>query len=186
MRWFDMEITKTLYVTNRDEWRAWLEENYATEPEIWLVYYRKGSGKLRIPYDDSVEEALCFGWIDSTVKNIDEESYAQRFTPRRPKSPVSEMNKERARRLIDQGKMTQAGLDKLGYVSDKLEIPPDILEALQADEQVWENFQQFPDSYKRIRIGWIDGVRQRPEEFQKRLRYLIKMTAKNKKYGMVQ
>jgi uncharacterized protein YdeI (YjbR/CyaY-like superfamily) len=182
-----VEITKTLYVTNRDDWRAWLEEHHASEPEIWLVYYRKESGKPRISYNDAVEEALCFGWIDSTNKAIDEERLAQRFSPRNPRSAFSEMNKERARRLIEQGKMTQAGLDKLqGALADIFEVPADILEALQADEQVWENFQQFPESYKRIRIGWIEGARHRPEEFQKRLRYFIKMTAKNKRFGMVQ
>jgi uncharacterized protein YdeI (YjbR/CyaY-like superfamily) len=182
-----LEITKTLYVTNREDWRAWLGENHASEPEIWLVYYRKGSGKPRIPYNDAVEEALCFGWIDSTNKAIDEERLAQRFSPRNPRSPFSEMNKERARRLIEQGKMTQAGLDKLGdALAGDFEVPPDIAEALRTDEQVWENFQHFPESYKRIRIGWIDGARHRPEEFQKRLRYFIKMTAKNKMYGMVQ
>jgi uncharacterized protein YdeI (YjbR/CyaY-like superfamily) len=182
-----LEITKTLYVTERDDWRAWLQEHYASEPEIWLVYYRKESGKPRIPYNDAVEEALCFGWIDSTNKAIDEERLAQRFSPRNPRSPFSEMNKERARRLIEQGKMTQAGLDKLGdALADAFEVPADIAEALQADEQVWENFRHFPESYKRIRIGWIDGARHRPEEFQKRLRYFIKMTAKNKRFGMVQ
>jgi uncharacterized protein YdeI (YjbR/CyaY-like superfamily) len=182
-----MEITKTLYVTDRDEWRAWLEAHHASEPEIWLVYYRKESGKPRIPYNDAVEEALCFGWIDSTYKDIGGGTFAQRFSPRKPRSPFSAMNKERARRLIEQGKMAQAGLDKLGdALAGDFEIPADILEALQADEQVWENFQHFPESYKRIRIGWIDGARHRPEEFEKRLRYFIKMTAKNKRYGMVQ
>jgi len=190
MKWerrLGVEITKTLYVTDREEWRQWLSEHHASEPEIWLVYFRKASNKPRISYNEAVEEALCFGWIDSTYKDIDEECFAQRFSPRNPKSPFSPMNKERARRLIEQGRMTRAGLDKLGdSLDDAFEVPPDILEALQADEQVWENFQRFPESYKRIRVGWIDGARHRPEEFRKRLRYFIKMTAKNKQYGMVQ
>src|SRR5437763_11840829 len=116
-----MEITNTLYVTNRDDWRAWLEEHHATEPEIWLVFYRKASGKSRIPYDEAVEEALCFGWIDSIVKGIDEERFAQRFSPRKPKSAWSELNKERVRRLMEQGKMTQAGLDKMEPITDTLD-----------------------------------------------------------------
>jgi uncharacterized protein YdeI (YjbR/CyaY-like superfamily) len=182
-----MEITKTLYVTDREEWRAWLEENHAREKEIWLVYYRKGSGKGRIPYNDAVEEALCFGWIDSTNKSIDEERLAQRFSPRSPKSGFSPMNKERVRRLIEQGRMTQAGLDMLGdALEGEFEVPADIEEALRADVQVWENFQQFPESYKRIRVGWIDGARHRPEEFEKRLRYFVKMTRQGKRFGMVQ
>jgi uncharacterized protein YdeI (YjbR/CyaY-like superfamily) len=182
-----MEITKTLYVTDREEWRAWLEEHHATEPDVWLIYYRKDSGKARIPYNDAVEEALCFGWIDSTYKDIGDGQFAQRFSPRNPKSAFSPMNKERARRLIEQGKMAQAGLDALGHaLEEEFEIPADILEVLKSDVQVWENFQQFPESYKRIRVGWIDGARHRPEEFEKRLRYFVKMTKQGKRYGMVQ
>ena len=182
-----MQITNTLYITDLEEWRAWLAEHHTTEPDVWLVYYRKESGKLRLAYNDAVDEALCFGWIDSTYKDIDEEKFAQRFSPRNPRSPFSPMNKERARRLIEQGRMTQAGLDKLGdSLDDNAEVPPDILAALQADPQTWENFQSFPESYKRIRVGWIDGARHRPEEFEKRLRYFLKMTAKNKRFGMVQ
>ena len=90
--------------------RSWLEKNSEKEKEVWLVYYRKSSGKKRIPYNDAVEEALCFGWIDSTAKKIDEEKFAQKFTPRNPKSPISEMNKERVRRLIKAKKMTEKGL----------------------------------------------------------------------------
>jgi len=81
-----VKVTKKLYVTNRKEWRNWLEENYSTAKEIWLVYYKKHTGKPRIPYDDAVEEALCFEWIDSTVKRFDDEKYFQRYTPRKNKS----------------------------------------------------------------------------------------------------
>lgn len=105
-----MEITKTLYVTNRDEWRAWLSENHGSEKEIWLVYYKKHTRKPTIPYDDAVEEALCFGWIDGIEKRMDEERYAQRFTPRKAKSNWSESNKRRVKKLLEQGKMTEAGL----------------------------------------------------------------------------
>ena len=182
-----MEITKTLYVTDREEWRSWLEEHHATEPEIWLVYYRKGSGKGRIAYNDAVEEALCFGWIDSTNKDIDGERFAQRFTPRGKKSEWSPMNKERARRLIAAGRMTRAGLAALGDVLEgEFVVAADILAALKEDEDVWANYEGFPESYKRIRVGWIEGARHRPEEFDKRLRYFIKMTKQGKRYGMVQ
>jgi uncharacterized protein YdeI (YjbR/CyaY-like superfamily) len=185
-----VQLTNTLYITDRQEWREWLAEHYATEPDVWLVYYRKESGKPRLATNDAVEEALCFGWIDSVYKDIDEESFAQRFSPRNPRSPFSPMNKERARRLIEAGRMTQAGRDKLGashdHTFDAFEVPPDIRVALQADPQTWENFKRFPESYKRIRVGWIAGARHRPEEFEKRLRYFLKMTAKNKRFGMVQ
>lgn len=182
-----MQITKTLYVVNRREWRKWLSKNHATESEIWLVYYRKNSGKPRIPYDDAVEEALCFGWIDGIEKTVDEVSSAQRFTPRRAKSNWSELNKERARRLIENGRMTEAGFAKLGSnLEADFEIPADILEALKADEQTWKNFEQFPESYKRIRIGYIEEVRKRPEYFDKRLANFLKLTAQNKKFGTLQ
>ncbi|MCL4528793.1 MAG: hypothetical protein M1282_05215, partial [Chloroflexi bacterium] len=100
-----MNITQTLYTSTRAEWRKWLKKNYKTEKEIWLVYYKKSSGKPRIEYNAAVEEALCFGWIDSNVKKIDEESHAQRFSPRKPKSSYSQANKERLRKLVTEGKV---------------------------------------------------------------------------------
>jgi len=179
---------ETLYVTNRRDWRTWLEKHYTKEKEIWLVYYRKASGKPRIPYNDAVEEALCFGWIDSTLKGIDEETYGQRFSRRRAGSSWSQMNLERARRLIEQGKMKPVGLlivrDLLK--NDRVEIASDILAALKKDKKSWTIFQDFPDSYKRIRIGFIEMARNRPDELNRRLRYFLKMTARNKKFGMVQ
>ena len=181
-----MKITRTLYVPVRKAWRAWLKKNHKTEKEIWLVYYNKSSGKERVPYNAAVEEALCFGWIDSTVKKIDSESFAQRFTPRNPKSPWSEMNKERARRLIAAKKMTKAGLALLGNVhEEEFTIAADILKALKKDKETWQNFQQFPESYKRIRIGFIHASRNRPEFFKKRLAYFLKMTKQNKMFGMM-
>src|SRR5262245_54413461 len=130
-----MTITETLYVTNRKVWRAWLKKHHKTKKEIWLVFYNKSSGKKRIPYNDAVEEALCFGWIDSTVKKLGPESFAQRFSQRNPKSGWSEMNKERARRLIAAKKMTKAGLALLGHVHlAEFIVPKDILKALQTDK----------------------------------------------------
>jgi uncharacterized protein YdeI (YjbR/CyaY-like superfamily) len=191
-----MELGETLYVTTRNEWRSWLNEHHTTEKEIWLVYYKKHTAKPRIPYNDAVEEALCYGWIDSTVKKLDDDRFAQRFTPRRQQgsksSKLSEMNKARIRRLIRQQKMTAAGLAAVKHLLDDpsktedLTIAPDILEALQEDKTTWEHFQKFPDSYKRIRIGWIEMARTRPQIFEQRLRYFLTMTAKNKRFGMVQ
>ena len=190
-----MQIGKRLYVSTRKAWRTWLAKHHAAEKEVWLIYYRKQSGKARIPYNDAVEEALCYGWIDSTLKPIDGEKYAQRFTPRKPKGQWSAMNIERMRRLIRQKKVTKAGLVAAkGVLGDlqrqgdesKNTIPPDILKALKKDPAIWKNFSRFPASYKRIRIGWKDASRRRPEIFQVRLKYFLKMTAKNKRFGMVQ
>jgi uncharacterized protein YdeI (YjbR/CyaY-like superfamily) len=104
-----MEIGETLYVTTRADFRTWLEENHKSKKEIWLIQYKKAAKKPSINYVDAVEEALCFGWIDNTEKSIDAQRYATRFSPRRPKSNWTETNKERARRLISEGKMTEAG-----------------------------------------------------------------------------
>jgi uncharacterized protein YdeI (YjbR/CyaY-like superfamily) len=192
-----MEITETLYMTDRNEWRSWLESHYTSAKEIWLIYYNKKSGKPRIPYNDAVEEALCFGWIDSIVKKYDEERAAQRFSPRRKNSQLSELNKERIRRLIEAGKMTPAGLESIkhhlenshevkeNFLTGDFSIPKDILSKLKANKTAWRNFQKFPEHYKRIRIGWIDGSRNRPDVFETRLQYFIRMTAKNKMFGMM-
>jgi len=184
-----MNIGKTLYVTNRCDWRSWLAKNHNKMKEIWLIYYKKSSGKPRIPYNDAVDEALCFGWIDSTVKSVNDEKFAQRFTPRRPKSVLSELNKERIRRLIACKSMTSKGLESVSHAfgkKQKFTIAQDILKHLKQNKKVWKNFQEFPDSYKRIRINWIETARTRPDIFNQRLRYFLKMTEKNKKYGMLQ
>lgn len=179
-----MEITKTLYVTDQKDWRNWLKKNYKTEKEIWLIYPKKGTGKPRIEYNDAVEEALCFGWIDSLIKKLDEDHTVQRFSPRKPKTKYSQANIERLRALVAQKKVVKEVAETLGDVLNKeFIIPPDILKAIKANKEAWKNFQTFSDSYKRIRIAFIDGARNRPEEFQKRLRYFIEMTEKNKMFG---
>ena len=188
-----MNIGKTLYVTDRKTWRAWLAENYDKEPEVWLVYYRLETGRPRVPYDHAVEEALCFGWIDSTVKKIDDERFAQRFSPRKKASTLSQANKERIHKLIAEKKMTEAGLAAVAHAFDSLDdrqedfpIPADILAALKADAQAWENFQKFPGPYKRIRIAYIESRRRHGQEaFEKSLRNFIAKTAQNKRFGYV-
>jgi uncharacterized protein YdeI (YjbR/CyaY-like superfamily) len=188
-----MNIGITIYLTKRDEWRKWLIKHHETEKEIWLIYYRKETGKPRISYNDAVEEALCFGWIDSIIKSIDKERFAQRFSIRQKTSQLSEMNKQRVLKLISQKKMTKAGHDAIAHVfhADKeqsvdLTIPPDIFKPLKTNKRAWENFQKMPESYKLIRIAFIESRRRHGEEmFQKSLNYFIEMTAKNKRFGFV-
>ncbi|HLF73954.1 MAG TPA: hypothetical protein VI524_06395 [Anaerolineales bacterium] len=108
-----MQIGETLYVTNRDDFRKWLAKNHQTRKEIWLIQYKKATKKPSIDYVEAVEEAICFGWIDSTEKSMDAERYATRFSPRRPRSNWTETNKARARKMIAEGKMTEAGLATL-------------------------------------------------------------------------
>ncbi len=195
-----MEITQTLYVHQVSYWRRWLKKNHNATREIWLVYYKKASGKPRIAYNDAVDEALCFGWIDSTVKKLDQDRFCQRFTPRKPGSPCSEMNKARAHRMIKEGRMTPAGLEALkGVLGHGAKItkrgihhpqgwtvPPDIRTAIQKDKLAWKHFQKFSDTYQRIRIAFIEGARKRPEEFRRRLNNFLKRTAKNQRFGMIQ
>lgn len=179
-----MEITKTLYITHRKDWHDWLQKNRNTEKEIWLVYPKKGTGKPRIEYNDAVEEALCFGWIDSIVKKLDEESTVQRFSPRKPKAKYSQANIERLRALLAEKKVINEVVETLGNVlNEEFIIPPDILSTIKENKKAWKYFQAFSDSYIRIRIAFIDGARKRPEEFQKRLRHFIEMTEKNNLFG---
>jgi uncharacterized protein YdeI (YjbR/CyaY-like superfamily) len=188
-----MKLGRTFYAPDRKVWRSWLAKHHKTEREIFLVYYKKNSGKPRIPYNDAVEEALCYGWIDSTVKAIDQRKYAQRFSPRRRGSKLSETNKVRIRRLLRAGKMTRHGLRKIEHAFtehrtralEAFTVPPDILDALKKDPVTWKNFRGFPESYRRIRIGYLVASRPRPEEYRKRLRYFVTMTGKNKVFGMV-
>ncbi|MEY2502968.1 MAG: hypothetical protein QOI07_3302 [Verrucomicrobiota bacterium] len=182
-----MEIGQKLRVTTRNAWRAWLEKNHARKKEIWLVYATKKSGKGRVDYSDAVEEALCFGWIDGTMKSIDENYFAQRFSPRRStRSQLSETNKERVRRMVRAGLMTPAGMEKIrDRMSEKFVLAPDIAVALKRDPQTWKNFQRFPKWYQRVRVGWLDMSRTRPDIFESRLRYFLKMTKQNKRYGQV-
>ncbi|RPH37628.1 hypothetical protein EHM92_02195 [bacterium] len=178
------DTMKLLYVRDRKKWRDWLKKHYKTEKEIWLVYYKKETGKARVSYNDAVEEALCFGWIDSTIRTIDRERFGQRFSRRRPRSSYSQANKERLKKLIRQRKVMKDVLAALEEPADKgFKIPPDILKAVRANKEAWKHFRTFSPSYRRIRIAFIDGARKRPEEFEKRLRYFIRMTEKNKRFG---
>ncbi|MFC2164551.1 YdeI family protein [Acidobacteriota bacterium] len=179
-----LDEAKLLHVTYRAKWRDWLKKHYKSEREVWLVFYKKHTGKPRILYNDAVEEALCFGWIDSTVRRIDEDRYAQRFSVRNPKTPYSQSNKERLKKLIKQSKVSKEVLVTLGDLEEEpFVIRPDILKAIKENTKAWKNFQAFSQSYIRIRIAFIDGARKRPQEFKKRLRYFIEMTEKNKQFG---
>lgn len=179
-----MDITQTLYVTSRKDWRNWLKGHHKTAPEIWLIYPKKETGQPRIEYNDAVEEALCFGWIDSIVKKLDDTHTVQRFSPRKPKASYSQANIERLRALVAKKKVIREVEESLGdLLTREFVIPPDILKAIQADKQAWKNFKSFSDPYKRIRIAFIEGARKRPDEFKKRLKHFIEMTRQNKLFG---
>lgn len=173
-----------LFLSRRDEWRAWLQEHYKTEEEAWLVYAKKHTGEPRIEYNDAVEEALCFGWIDSVVKTIDDDYYAQRFSLRRAGSNWSQPNKERVRWLLERGLIMEDVIPDLPDVSgEDFEIPADILETIQSNKAAWDHFQTFSEPYIRIRVAYIDDARSRPEEFEKRLANFLKKTEEGKFMG---
>lgn len=158
------------YFENREEWRRWLTDNFDTAREIWFVFPHKSSGKKSIVYNDAVEEALCFDWIDSTIKSLDNEHKIQRFTPRNPKSTYSQANKERLKWLLENKMIHPTFEDKIQNVlSEPFIFPNDIIDKLKEDKTVWKNYQDFSDPYKRIRIAYIEAARLRPEEFEKRL-----------------
>jgi hypothetical protein len=174
----------TFYAADRQEWRAWLSENHDREPEIWLVIPLKGSGEPRLPYNDAVEEALCFGWIDSKIRRLDTFHTAQRFSPRREGSPYSQANIERLAWLNGQGLLLPSVAASVREIISKpFVFPEDILEAVRRDLQAWANFSRFPLSYRRIRVAYVDGARNRPDEFRKRLKNLVKSSRENKMLG---
>lgn len=169
------------YFENREDWRAWLTDNFATAPGIWFVFPGKSSGEKSVLYNDAVEEALCFGWIDSTIKSLDKGHKIQRFTPRNPKSTYSQANKERLKWLLANGMIHPELESKIRTVlSEPFVFPNDIIDRLKADKTVWVNYRRFPETYKRIRIAYIEAARMRPGEFEKRLNHFIGKTKENK------
>ena len=173
------ELT-TKYFTDRKEWRKWLETNFEIEDAIWLEYPVKKSGKKRILYNDAVEEALCFGWIDSTVKSLNEDTTIQRFCTRRKNSTFSQPNIERLKWLFENNLIhSSINNEVLQIIQRKFVFPEDIIKKLESDKLAWENYQAFSEPYKRIRIAYIDSARKRPDEFDKRLNNFIKKTKDN-------
>lgn len=185
-----MDIGRTLYVSDRKAWRSWLAKNGKKSREIWLIYYKKASGRPRIPYNDAVEEALCYGWIDSIVKSVDGEKYVQRFSPRRPGSILSSANRERIRRLIANGKMTRAGLAAVTHAyaatEQKFAVADDILAAVRKDPAAWAQFRDLPESYLRVRAGYLEDQRKHSRAaFLRSLANFVRMTARGKRFGFI-
>jgi uncharacterized protein YdeI (YjbR/CyaY-like superfamily) len=193
-----VQISTTLYAEDRDAWRAWLECNHHKATEIWLIYFKKHTRRPSVAYAHAVEEALCFGWIDGIVKRIDDERYAQRFTPRRAASKWSELNRHRARRLIGEGRMTRAGeavlpVDLMAGAGERLGtrprsdwadvVPDDLRAALQENRAAREYFERLAPSYRWQYVGWIASAK-REETRRKRVREAMGLLAQGRKLGM--
>src|SRR6478736_6430527 len=160
-----------VFAKNRQEWRNWLEKNHDKATEIYLVYYKLSTKKPTVTYEESVEEALCFGWIDGVRKGVDEETYMNRFTPRKPKSMWSVVNRERVEKLIAEGKMTAAGLklvelakqngqwDAAYQLSAKQEIPKDLDDALEANEAALIFFKSLSNTNQFTYIRQLEKIK---------------------------
>ncbi|MGB3589370.1 MAG: YdeI/OmpD-associated family protein [Tunicatimonas sp.] len=179
------------YPETRQQWRDWLAENHVTADGVWLVYYKKGTGKPTVTYDEAVEEALCFGWIDSVPNKLDDERYKQLFSPRNIKSPWSKLNKERVAHLLKSGRITDAGLAKIEAAKrngswtiydpvEALEIPNDLQQALANNPAAEKYFTQFAPTYKKGILWWIISAK-RAETRQKRVVKTVAMAEQNLK-----
>jgi uncharacterized protein YdeI (YjbR/CyaY-like superfamily) len=177
---------------SRDEWRSWLEKNFDKESSAWLRIYKKKSGRKGVTLEESVEEAMCFGWIDGKLRRLDGESFMLRFSPRKARSVWSKINRERAERLMGSGRMTAAGLAKIeeakksgfwdGAYTNKVrdDVPVDLKEALMRDKRAWENFENFANSYRNMYIGWVNNAKT-AETRRKRVKKIVEQSLLNKK-----
>jgi uncharacterized protein YdeI (YjbR/CyaY-like superfamily) len=187
----NLDKLNRFYARNREEWHKWLEENHEISPGIWLIYYKKNSDKPKVEYEDAVEEALSFGWIDSKANTLDEEKYMQVFTPRKAGSIWSKSNKERVQKLIQQGRMHPAGIKKVeaakkegtwNFLDDieELKIPEDLKLELLKNSKANENFNGYPDSVKKQVLYWI-AMAKREETRKRRINKVIDSALKNEK-----
>lgn len=181
---------ETLDVRNRREWRAWLKKHHDSLTEIWLVFHKRHTGKKTLSYDDAVEEALCYGWIDSILRRLDDDRYARKFTPRKAESRWSTINRRRYTDLKSRGLLEAPGLERAPTKRSGdaprpsvSKLPSYIEKALKARPRAWKNFKELAPSYRRAYIGWIDSAK-RQETREKRLREALALLAAGKKLGM--
>ncbi len=190
-----MKITNSLQITTRKEWHAWLKKNHASERELWLVFHRKTTGKPVLDYEDAVEEALCFGWIDSIIQKIDEEKYARKFNPRMKGSKWSDVNIRRVKKLIEENKMQPAGMqrinpeifnrkpDKQFSGKNPEDTPSYIKEAFSVDKDVITFFNALAPSHRKNYILWISSAK-REETRNKRITEALILLKNKQKLGL--
>jgi len=190
-----VEISKRRCFKSRRAWRTWLQGHHATESVLWLIFYKKHTGKVGLAYDEAVEEALCFGWIDGIRKRIDDEKHTVRFTPRRKNSVWSPTNKKRVAKMIAAGMMTEAGLalvqeakgngqwDNAEVQRPLAVVPPELKQALACNKKAGRFFEALAPSYRKQFIWWIASAK-RAETRHKRVAEAVRLLAENKKLGM--
>jgi len=174
---------------SRPQWRAWLEEHHASSPGVWFVFYKAHTAVTSVSYEDTVREALCFGWIDSLVKRLDDDRYALKITPRQPTSKWSDSNRKRWAELKTAGLLTSAGLAAAptdnSYAPRSVipELPAYIARALKTNAKAWQFFRALAPTYRRDFVVWIH-VAKRPETRERRIRESIRLLAAGKKLGL--
>ena len=179
----------TLHVRSRRQWRAWLAKHHTSSPGVWLVFYKAHTGVKSIPYEDTVREALCFGWIDSLIKRLDDDRYALKVTPRKPTSKWSDINRKRWLELKAASLLTSAGLAAAPtnntYAPRPVipDLPTYIANALRANSKAWEFFRDLAPTYRRHFVVWIHTAK-RPETRERRIRESIRLLAAGKKLGL--
>ena len=181
---------KTIDVRTRAQWRKWLQAHCGSEPEVWLVFHKLHTGAKSIDYEAAVEEALCFGWVDSLVRRLDDDRYARKFTPRNAGSRWSAINRRRYASLKARGLLEPAGLERppttRSYVARTSigdGLPAYIETALKANARAWQEFERLAPSYRRSYVGWIDSAK-KAETKARRIEEAIRRLAAGEKLGL--
>lgn len=182
---------ETFYPESKQQWRQWLEEFHQSKSSVWLVCYKKKTGKPSVGWSDAVDEALCFGWIDGIRKSIDDEKFIQFFCKRKPKSGWSKINKEKVANLIAEGLMTEAGLKSIQIAQqngswilldevEELTVPADLKAAFDANEGALDFFLSLSKSVRKMILQWI-AFAKKPETREKRITEVAKLAAEKQK-----
>ncbi len=180
-----------VHADDRATWHAWLEANHASARGVWLVTWRRRTGRPTLSYEDAIEEALCFGWVDSTSGHLDDDRGKLYFAPRKPRSVWAASNKARAEKLIREGRRAPAGLAAIERArangswsllesSDRLEVPDDLAAALEAHPPAGASFAAFPPSARKMMLGWLATAR-RPETRARRIERIAEAAARNER-----
>ena len=180
-----------VHADDRDTWRAWLQANHAGSTGVWLVTWRRRSGRIGLDYEAAIEEALCFGWVDSTGGRVDDERGKLYFAPRKPRSPWAASNKARVERLIREGRMEPAGLAAIERAKsngswqildsvERMEVPTDLAAALEARPPAASNFAAFPSSARKSLLGWV-ALAVKPETRASRIAEIVDAAVRNQR-----
>ncbi len=183
---------KTLDVLNRAQWRAWLEGNHLSADVIWLVFHKQHTGKVSIDYEASVEEALCFGWVDSLIRRIDADRYARKFTPRKPDSVWSDLNRKRYAKVEALELLAPAGRARAPTEANRhprqprrsSTVPAYIEAAFKADARAWKTFERLTARERFMYVGWIENAK-RAETKARRIEKSVRLLTAGKKLGLI-